>query len=231
MLLAQNIKQSSLLDSANLNEFWTKFHSSILEYFDNIENLKLWSNFAMPVLHRRLASNSVYQDALKRAKNEPFESYNLSIPLIDDGVTRLNLIAIEAGGGLPLHDHPDSAGLALVISGDVDITLCEYSTTSDSSSNSSSVLTVVENKIFSPGETSCFTQEQCNIHGMDAVSERCVLLVIHASAFETNLQSFFFPSSPQKKAGSQVLTQRVRAQAIHNFRRNKAQHNIKGIKK
>jgi len=210
--------------------YWEQFHESFQLHSSHINELSEWTQSAMLTLHSQLLFDREYQDSLERAENEIIKNHNLVIPLFENNVLRVNLLAIKSGSDLPLHDHPGSLGAMVVISGQVRTIACEYATKVGNTNQSQNWLTITENKIFSSMETSCFTRDQHNIHSIKAVTNRAVLMVIHTQPFAANQQSFFFTADPQQKVGSQVLTQRVRAQAFQRFRQNR-QLNIKGIVK
>ena len=226
MQTAINIQKSGFKVLANCS-FWEQFHDDFEMHASHIDKLSKWVNHAMLTLYSQLLNKSKYQHALERAKTEVIKNHNLVIPLFHNELLRANLISIDPGRSLPLHDHPGSSGSMMIISGDVRVVVCEQEKLITSSSLNTCMLTIVENKIFSTGETSCFTQDQHNIHSIEAVTDRVVIMVIHTSPFAANQQTYFFTATPQQKVGSQVLAQCVRAQAFQKIRQNN--HNLKGV--
>lgn len=165
------------------------------------------------------------QHALERANTGIIKNNNLVIPLFENTLMRVNLLALEPGKDLPLHDHPGSAGAMMVISGGISAMACEQTEKMDNTNYSRTLLTVTGRNILSAGETGCFTQKQHNIHSFNALTERAVLIVVHTPPFAAIQQSFFFTVPPLQKVGSQILVQRVRAQVAEKFLKN----NIQGI--
>lgn len=207
------------------DEFWEQFQFDILAHINELQDLEQSARKAMPDLHRYLCSQSEYQIKMARIQHEPIEDYSLSLPIFENDTIRVNLNAIEPQRGLPLHDHPDSAGLTFIIQGQANIVQCNTATSAKHSNVSNSILTVAENKIFSSGEISCFTKDQHNIHSINAVSERCVMLVVHTNVRMTKKQSYFFTENTNKTTGLQLLTQRVGSETLKKFRINKIQKN------
>ena len=204
-------------------EFWGQFQTDILAQLGDLHRLEQCARKAMPALYRYLCSQSEYQSQMTKIQHEPFEGYSLSYPLFENDTIRVNLNAIEPARGLPLHNHPDSAGLTFIIQGKANIVLCNTATSNEHCGTNNSILTVMENKILSSGEISCFTKDQHNIHSIDAVSERCVMLVVHSNVKMTKKQSYFFTESTNKIIGLQLLTQRIDAETLKKFRPNKTQ--------
>ena len=218
----KNIEQKNL-EMLGDSEFWMQFHHNFQLHAGHIDDLNDWGQTALLFLHSQLLLNNEYQRALVRAENEIIIKHNLVIPLFENNFLRANLIAIKQERSLPLHDHPGSSGAMLVISGKVHATMCEQEIPADNTP-SSNILTVAASKLLSTNETSCFTQDRFNIHGIKAVTNRAVLMVIHTPPFAANQQTFFFTANPQQKVGSQILVQRVRAHAVQKIRQNN-QHN------
>ena len=222
MQAAKNIIQKDLAILSDSN-FWEQFHYDFQLHTGHIDDLSDWTQTAMLALHSQLLLNNEYQRALVRAENEIIINHNLVIPLFENNMIRANLIAIKQERCLPMHDHPNSSGAMMVISGSVHATVCEQEIPANGN-QPSNILTIVTNKHFSTNETSCFTQDRFNIHGIKALTNRAVLMVIHTPPFTADQQTFFFTANPQQEVGSQVLVQRVRAHAVQKIRQNN-QHN------
>ena len=216
MLMNTNYQHDDLRMLAN-NGFWEQFHHDFEVHTSHIDDLSEWTQMAMFVLHLQLLNYSEYQRVLIKAKNKIIKNNNLVIPIFKNDLLRVNVLAIKAENNLPLHDHPGSSGSMLVISGKVRATVCEQNKLTDITNQSRCMLSVVENKMFSTGETSCFTQDQQNIHSFEAVTDRAVVMAIHTPPFTAEQQSFFFTAPPLQKVGSQVPAQRVRVQAFQKF--------------
>lgn len=220
MQTAINIQKSEFKTLVN-SGFWEQFHYDFEMHASHIEKLSEWVKLAMLTLYARIINNSKHQHALERVQSQIIKNHNLVIPLFNKDFLRVNLIAIKPEHNLPLHDHPGSSGSMMVISGDVRTIVCKQEKLSVNTKQSSCMLTVVENKIFPTGEISCFTRDQHNIHSIEAVTDRAVIMVVHTSPFALDQQTYFFTATPRQKIGSQVQAQRVRVQAIQKFIQNK----------
>lgn len=218
MQTAKNIEQYSLEGLTDSN-FWMQFYDEFQMHAEHINELSGWTKTAMFILHSQLLLNDEYQHALTRAESEIILNHNLVIPLFKNDFLRANLIAIQQERSLPLHDHPDASGAMMVISGKVHAISCEEEK-STNNTHPGSILIITDNKLISANETGCFTQEQYNIHSIKALTDRAVLMVIHTPPFAPNQQTFFFTANPLQKIGSQILVQRVRAQATEKFRQS-----------
>lgn len=178
------------------DELFENFYYEFQNHSSDIQELGQWTQSAMFALHLQLFFSTEYKHALERAENETIKTNNLVIPLFDNNLMRVNLLAIEPERNLPLHDHPGSAGSMMVISGSVQATICEYTTSVDGTNQPTNLLTIVENTIISAGKTSCFTKDQHNIHSFKAIDGRTIVMVVHTPPFAANKQSFFFTAAP-----------------------------------
>ena len=219
MQLAHN-SQDLYTSNIESDYFWTQFQAKILEHANDLQSLEHYAKSAMPALHQHLYFQNEYQNSMVKIQHEPIESGSLSFPLFENDTIRVNLNAIEPERGLPLHDHPDSAGLTYIIQGQANIIQCDACTNKQAGSPQSS-LSVTKNKTFSAGQISCFTKDKHNIHAINAISERCVMLVVHTNTAMTEKQSFYFSSNKEKNIGSLILTQRTSAKTLKNFSKNK----------
>ena len=224
MQTAINTQQTELKMFANPG-LWEQFHYDFVTHAYHIDVLRKWVQPAMLALYSQLLNKSKYQHALERAKTQFIKNHNLVTPLFNDDFLRVNLISIKSGSSLPLHDHPGSSGSMMVISGEARIIVCEQEKLSINTNQSRCTLSIIENKIITTGETSCFTQEQHNIHSVEAMTDRVVIMVIHTSPFAVNQQTYFFTAIPRQNVGSQVQAQCVRVQAFQKFNQN----NLKGV--
>jgi len=217
--LAHNTQDLYTANSES-DDFWSQFQAKILEHANDLQSLEHFAKSAIPALHQYLSSQREYQSMLAKIQHEPIESYRLSFPLFENDIIRVNLNAMEPERGLPLHDHPDSAGLTYIIRGQANIIQCDASTQKHAS-NPQSSLSVTENKTFTTGEISCFTKDKHNIHAINAIAGRCVMLVVHTNTAMTEEQSFYFSANKDKHIGLQILTQRTSAKTLKNFSKNK----------
>lgn len=229
MQAVQNIQRDELKTHAN-SAFWGQFHDDFQMHASHIKQLSEWAQLAMLTLYSQMLNNSKYQHAIERAKIDMIKDNNLVISLFENSSLHVNLVSLKFGSDLPLHDHPGSAGSMMVISGDVRVIVCEESIPVSKTNQSRTLLTVTENKIFSTGETSCFTLNKHNIHSFEALTDRAVLMVVHTPPFAVTQQSYFFTAAPLQKVSSQVLAQRVRVQANRNLNQNK-HHYLRDVAK
>ncbi len=201
--------------------FWLRFQAETLKHTGDLQTLEAYANTAMPALQQYLSTHKEYQAMLHKIQHEEIEGYSFSLPIFENNNFRINLNAIKPEQALPLHDHPDSAGITYIVAGQANIILCDANHADNKSSQSS--LAIQENKTFSAGETSSFTKDKNNIHAINAISERCMMLVVHTNTAMTNKQSFFFSANKEKNIGIALLTQRLSRQTFKNFRKNKFQ--------
>lgn len=187
---------------------WTNFAEQLLQQLGTPVGLAKWAEVSLPELHQQLLSNTRYQNELVLAKNKPLERYSESVTLFESPHIKTSMVALEKGRPLPLHDHPGASGIMMVIEGEVSIFQCNAELPQP---GKPLVLNVVELKNLQAGKVSWFTVKEKNIHSVNAVSQRAVLMVIHTPRFLAQQQSFYFPLASNIKAGSQVHVHRINA--------------------
>lgn len=193
--------------------FWVQFQNTVLRHCDDLQDLESCAKSIMPSLQQYLNSKSKYLNQMAEIQNQKIDGYSFSSTLFEKDSFRVNLTAIKAGHEFPLHDHPDSAGITYILKGRANITLCD--TSDEYYSKSQNNLSVKVNKIFSDGEISCFTKDKNNIHGLSALSEKCLMLIVHTNTDMLHEQSFYFSANKEKLTGLQLLTRRLSKKSLN----------------
>lgn len=204
-------------------DFWAHFQMGILAHSNNLKELELYATNAMPALHQFLSAQNEYQEKMAKIQHAKIEATSLSYLLFENDNFRVNLNAMEPDSSLPLHNHPGSAGLIFIVKGEANIVSCNSAMSAQRAGVTQTIIDVTENKTFSSNQFSCFTKDENNIHSINAIAGRCIMLVVHSNANMTNKQSYFFTENPEKTIGLQLLTQQVRAETLKKFNSKRLQ--------
>ena len=121
------------------------------------------------------------------------------------------LLAVYRDKPVPFHDHPDTVGVMLVLSGAVKI---QYANITDNPAGYGPVqleITRVRERL--PGEVCWFFANDRNIHRLEAKTANTVMLVAHLPHIDSSRQSLYFPAGEYEPAeGRRFLAQRIRLQ-------------------
>ena len=211
MPLANNIENPQLQIMPE-SVLWEEFHHNFLRHGSSFAKLEDWTKTSLFELHSRLLSNDKYLNYLETLSTDEMTNHNLVSPIFKSKTLSVNLIAIEPGFDLPLHDHPNTSGAMMVISGNVHCLACEHVEAANNSHQSKALLKIAGNKHFQSNESNCFTPSKNNIHSFEALTERAILMVIHTPPTQDGHQSYFFAHTSKQNVGSEFLAQRIPAQ-------------------
>jgi len=137
--------------------------------------------------------------------------WNPTIESPDLSVGRLTIFGSQ---DIPLHDHPGSTGLLLVLQGQV---LIRQYRMLDSQSASPLELGQTGTEELTVGQTSHFGPELNNVHTLHAVDGDCVLLDVLFNPYRLQQRSFFLPVAPQSGRETLFVSRlnKLRAGSIH----------------
>ena len=212
--LLQNLLSTAPLQSTK----WGQFSEQLLHKLKQAEGFDTWVKQALPELHQQLLADPEYKQLINNVINKPLQQYSFAQPLFNNSLVNANLVAIEKDRALPFHDHPAACGLMLVIYGRVKVYSCDI----DNKHLDTTCLHVNKINELDQGNTNWFTESKHNIHRVEPVSQRSVLLVIHTPVFSKQKQSFYFPFDSCIKEGANLQAQRISGHALGNFSINRA---------
>ena len=148
---------------------------------------------------------SLYRDTISS------ESPNWSQVLFSDDGIKVGLQAVHQGNPIPLHDHPGSAGVVLVLSG---IANFQYANVNGNHAGRGPVeLQVARIRNRLPGQVCWFHAEDRNIHRVEAKTENTIILVAHLRQGDGGPRHMYFPASDYEPAeGIRFLAHRMKIQ-------------------
>ena len=145
-------------------------------------------------LHTRLSGKRSFDDLLHRVlhspplRQRPWTSHCLI------STTRLwsGLVVFYRFNPVPPHDHPNSSGAQMIVSGKIRIT--QYDPfTKGAETRPLVMLERTQEKELTVGETSFFTPRYNNIHRLHALTSRCAILSLIIDPWHTDQRSWYFP--------------------------------------
>jgi len=117
------------------------------------------------------------------------------VPMLDTPDVLVGTLTVFHDQPIPLHDHPGSTGLLLVLRGEVQIASYQPADTPDHAPRSPLALVQTAHDILAPGQFAHFGPSENNIHGMQAIDDDCVLLDVLFAPYPLHRRAFYFPVS------------------------------------
>jgi len=193
------------------DQHWQQFGSRISAAFGvGAESESTMAGLLSPAAHQLynwIAGQvpSLYQDTISS------ESPNWSQVLFSDDGIKAGLQAVHQGNPIPLHDHPGSAGVVLVLSG---IANFQYANVTGNHAGPGPVeLQVARIRNRLPGQVCWFHTEDRNIHRVEAKTDNTVILVAHLRQADGGPRHMYFPVSDYEPAeGIRFLAYRMKIQ-------------------
>ena len=161
-------------------------------------------------IHSELTVRLLYTDALRRALQFKPKDQQLWgwYPLMRSSLLRVGLLSLYRPFPIPLHDHPGSFGVHKVISGSARFR--QYRLASDSESDLTLVsLEQESDQILSKTECLTFTTWSENLHDIQSISHRSVVLSLMGNPYDPKKRSWYY-EVPFSRTGNKSLYTRVR---------------------
>lgn len=165
-------------------------------------------------LYDELNTNCRYFDALESATRfsprdrQPWGWH----PLIDTPFLRVGLISLQRFFSIPLHDHPNAWGAQRVVSGEVRIRQYQFEPDADQRHTLVS-LEQIADLVLIKGEISTFTPTLRNLHELESISPRCVMLSMMLNPYRPQDGSLYY-QVPLTLRGNTGLYNRIRKRSV-----------------
>jgi len=115
-------------------------------------------------------------------------------PLLDSDDVRAGVLTVYPGHAIPLHDHPGSTGLLIVLEADVTIRQYDLSTPAKHKPLHRPVeLTMLHEYRFSPAGYTVFGPCSGNIHTLEAGDKPCTLFDVLLAPYRDHERSWYMP--------------------------------------
>jgi len=174
----------------------------------------------LPRLQRNLLDLPEYQSLVEKAQTgRRSAGHCQTTEVYQDDNVHAALLTVFRDNPLPFHDHPDSTGMMLMISGSTRIMHCRV--ISENSESGITDLKVIRERERTEGQVCWFHTNEGNVHGLEALSPQSVLLVVHIPPYRKERQSYYFPIVAQLEEGDNFAAQRIAVGAIKKKMQNK----------
>jgi len=126
-------------------------------------------------------------------------------PMLESPDLSIGLLTVFSEQDIPLHDHPGSSGLLIVLRGKVRVQ--SYRMTSEGDQRFVQPLELEQSGDvkLGRGDYTYFGSSENNIHSLQAIDGDCVLFDVLFSPYQPAQRSFFMPVTPQTAAGFQYV--------------------------
>ena len=197
-------------------QHWQQFASQVSAAFDAApESESAMTGLLSPAAHQLyncIAGAPDFRQQLSLCPDtNSKKSLNWSKLLFADEHIKVGLQAVYQGNPIPLHDHPGSAGIVLVLSGAVNF---QYANIVGNPINPGPVelqIARIRNRL--PGQVCWFHAEDRNIHRVEAKTDRAIMLVAHLRQHDGGSRHMYFPVSDYEPAeGIRFLAHRMKIQ-------------------
>ncbi len=162
------------------------YHSDIEMNSVLNHNLVLVHSLLMNTSHYRELVNSSFR-RLTRTKNWGWKA------VYEDELGKTGLFSVYKNAPVPLHDHPGTRGAMMVVEGEVEVERFTLKEEYRRRNESGLVeLQRCDKKVLKPYDVTWFGPDQCNVHGMQALTEQCVMLKVQLLQMKAE-RSWYFP--------------------------------------
>lgn len=162
----------------------------------------------MGQFYKGLRSNEVFANALKRARQPAAAGLDcVSVPLINETRLCCHLLTLSQKQPIPMHDHPNTTALTMVVSGRLRVRVFDLVSCDESAQRVTLKLTRVDQ--LNEEEAGWVPRGRNNIHSMEALTDQVTLLTVHAPAIEAGTQRYYFPVSAQAELNQEFYARRL----------------------
>ena len=151
-------------------------------------------------LYQKLIANHEFDEAVKTAYTSHLskKQYWTYQAFSKSKTYQIGLLTIYKSVKMPLHDHPGAFGVQYVISGEMRIQKYQYRNEM-LEKKSIVALEKVADLQLSQGEFSSYQPVQENIHQLESLTERTILLSITVHPYKPRERSWYFPMNSPKE--------------------------------
>lgn len=171
------------------------------------------------LLHKELAKTTTFKAAVRNATTSQKDDHHWYWQsLLSSEKINAGLLTVYAGQPIPLHDHPGANGMIIVLQGKVRVS--QYQLTQELNANHSAnvALRKISDRHLGMGETDMFLHNRGNIHGMRALSQKCIILDILIPPQTSEERSWYLPTITDSDPvnSSHIFARRVQGEYFLN---------------
>lgn len=196
------------------NALWADFSREVHAVYQmarqgNDINVQSELRRVVHAMYNQLVDNEAFREAFRNCP-EPhlLKAPSWSSTLYEDQHLHVGLLSVYRGRDIPLHDHPDSYGVTLVLSG---IAQIRYANVVERIYDNNLVkLEIGRSRERMPGQVCWFFEDDRNLHSIEATTATAQLLVMHFPPVAQDKQAFYFPIDNKPCTdGEYILARRV----------------------
>lgn len=126
---------------------------------------------------------------------------------MDTQALRIGFLTVDANKPIPIHDHPGSAGLLIVLQGKLQVQ--QFTASTEHTSARRIELSLEQELDAGPGEFVTFSPFAGNIHSVRAHEETCIVLDVLLTPYKEQERGWYMPIGENRRGQTQFNTIRV----------------------
>jgi hypothetical protein len=168
-------------------------------------------------LHERLSNTAIYEYGLKQILNTPETDGTWHKTLImHDPFIDASFIKLGNDSSIPIHDHPDTIGMILVLEGMLELRSFTINPEIISFGRQAAYLRPADFQRLHKGGTSMVLPEKGNLHNLRCHDGHCILLDVQVSLPRRQEPRWFFPVGPAPDVPGNILAAEIPNSVIHS---------------
>lgn len=191
-------------------ERWDKFSDGGPRVYELLSN-------RIQQLHERLSHTAIYEYGLKQILNTPETDGTWhKTQIMHDPFLDASFIKLGNDTSIPIHDHPDTIGMTLVLEGMLELRSFSINPQIISFGRQAAYLRSVDYQRLHKGGTSMVLPEKGNLHNLECNDGHCILLDVQVSLRRRRESCWFFPVGPAPDIPGHILAAEVPDSVIRN---------------
>lgn len=136
------------------------------------------------------------------------------LPLIEREDVRGGILHVGRQHPIPLHDHPGTFGVLLILSGEIRITQFDRI---DARQPSGATVKLCNRGIhhLGPRDVSIYQPDHGNLHQLQAISDDCMIVEFMFEPYAWEQRSWYFTLPEAKRSGDCVMARRISQQSMN----------------
>jgi len=128
------------------------------------------------------------------------------VPFLECADVKVGVLTVFRNCDIPLHDHPGSTGLLIVLRGRVRIESYQMAIDADLHGTQPLELEQTGDVELAEGQSNHFGPSENNIHSLQAIDDDCVLFDVLFCPYQPALRSYYLPVTEKSATGSLYVT-------------------------
>ena len=209
---------AQLINESRAGEHWLAFVAAIESIFQHHADDREALQYQLNQLVRQNYTSLLSEPELQQAMTDCPAKHELNTPswwttLYEDAHCHVALVAVYEGMAMPLHDHPGSQGVSVVLSGIAQIHLANCLEL-DQATGLAEI--VIKDSKECEEQDVCWIDKQHNLHSIEAKTNIAQVLVVHSPKVDREKQALYFPVEDKTWTSGQRI----------GFKRIRLRHNL-----